>query len=480
MNRILKRRARQLYGRNLGRLLLVYLVNLCYLLLTTLFPAQLQGWLRDLGLGDWGGFLAATVLQILLMVLLAPIGFGIIRYVYLLQKDRAPRTKEVFHYFTGAGRYGRAVAAGIVQSFPSYLGVLCVSLMDEAGPEPVQTGLLFLVVLIYGFFFYWHLHICLLPYILVEDERAGLGHIRRESFRLMRGNCLRYFWLELSFIGWYLLITVIVTAVLMATIMPTILDYASLGLVLPDSIIQPYLLWAEAGVYLCMTLLSPYIALASAAFGDAALQGQLDQLVWQGQAPYGGWPNTTGWQQPGPPPTWQAPPQGPPPYPPHYPQGGGWGPGPNTTGWQGQPGPGPGQQPAQPSQPSQPQGEPYTAAQQEEYSQYQLYSQGQPMTPRSFTSYGTANDLGSFLPWPQVERGDLYSFLKLESWMPGMVAAAWQQAASGMAAQVGGTGAVVKRTITESLNGSRFTVTVILSDDPAAGCWQVCIQIEIG
>ena len=472
MIRILKRRARQLYGRNLGWLLLVYLLNLCYLLLTTLFPAQLQGWLEKFGLGDWGSFLAATMIQILLMVLLAPIGFGIIRYVYLLQKDRAPRVKEVFHYFTRAGRYGRAVAAGIVQSFPSYLAVLCVSLMDEAGPEPVQTSLLLLTIVIYGFFFYWHLHICLLPYILVEDERAGLGHIRRESFRLMRGNCFRYFGLELSFIGWYLLITVVVTAALLATLMPTILDYAGMGLVLPDSIMDSYLLWAEAGVYLCMTLLSPYIALASAAFGDAALQGQLEQLVWQGQAPYGGWSNTTGWQQPGPPPQWQTPPQ----YPPQYPQGGGWG-GPNTTGWQGQPGPGPGQQPTQPSQP---QAEPYTAAQQEEYSQYQRYRQGQPMAPRTFVSYGTAADLGSFLPWPQVERGDLYSFLKLESWMPGMVAAAWQQAASGMAAQAPGTGAVVKRTVTESLNGTRFTVTVILSEDPAAGCWQVCIQIEIG
>lgn len=467
MNRILKRRARQLYSRNFGRLLLVFLLNTAYLLLvSTLLPLLVQDWLEGLGLDSWSSFLAATVVQVFAMMLLAPVGFGIFRYVYLLQKERGPRPREVFYYFAGAGRYGRAVMAGLLQGFPGYLGMLFTSLVDGTGPEPLQAALLILIAAIYCFLLYWDLHICLLPYILVEDEGAGLGHIRRESFRLMRGNCLRYLGLELSFIGWYLLIIAVVTGVLLAMLLPTVLDYARIGFMMPDSVMETYLLWSEIGVYLCMTLLSPYITLADAAFGDAALQGQLEQLVWQGQSPYGGWPNTTGWQQPGIPPQWQAPPQYPsqypPQYPPQYPQGGGWNAGPNA-GWQ---------------QPQQPQGP--TAAQQEEFSQYQRYRQGQPMEPRVFTSYGSAADLESFLPWPQVERSELYSFLKLESWMPGMVAAAWQQAASGMASQARGSGAVVKRAVTESLNGTRFTVTVILSEDPGAGCWQVCVRIELG
>ncbi len=102
------------------------------------------------------------------------------------------------------------------------------------------------------------------------------------------------------------------------------------------------------------------------------------------------------------------------------------------------------------------------------------------MAARTFTSYGSASDLGGFLPWLQVERSDLYSFLKLEGWMPGMVAAAWQQAAAGMSSQARGTGAVVKRSLEESLNGTRFRVTVIISEDAAAGGWQVCIQVEVG
>lgn len=461
MNRILKRRARQLYSRNFWRLLMVYLLNTAYfLLVSTLFPLLLRDWLEGMGMGSWGSFLLSAVVQMISMILLAPVGFGVLRYVYLIQKERGPRPREVFYYFTGAGRYGRAVAAGLLQSFPSYLGMLCVSLVDETGPEPTQTALLLLSGVIYCFVLYWSLHICLLPYILVEDEAAGLGHIRKESFRLMRGSCLRYLGLQISFIGWYLLITAAVTVILLAMLVPTILDYAGMGVMLPDSLMETYLLWTELGVYLCMTFLSPYIALAAAAFGDAALQGQLEQLAWQGQAPYGGYPNTTGWQQPGFPPQWQAPPQ----YPPQHSQGGGRYYGPEPTGWQ----------------PPPPQNEPFAAARQEEFSQYQRYRQGQPMEPRVFTSYGSTADPEGFLPWPQVERGDLYSFLKLESWMPGMVAAAWRQAACAMSAQPAASGAVVKRAVTETLNGTRFTVTAILSDDPEAECWQVCIRVELG
>lgn len=466
MNRILKQRARQLYGQNFGRLMLVYLLNLVYLVFTTILPVLLQNGLLRQGMGEWAGFAVAAMVQLALMVLLAPVQLGITRFVYLLQTERGPAAGEVLYYFSRPGRYGRAVAAGIVQSFPSYLMLLCTTAMDSTGSPAMETVLMLLTLAGCGFVVYWNLHICLLPYILVEDEEARLGHIRSESFRLMRGNCGRYFGLLLSFIGWYLLLSMIVSAVLVAGMVPKVLDYARIGLDFPDSLLESYTLWTQLGMMALMTFLSPYVDLTSAGFGDAALQGRMEELVWQGRPPYGGYPNTTNWQQPGYPPQYGQP------YPPQYPQGG-WPQGPNTTGWQGQPGWG--QQPPQPAPETA-----YTAAQQEEALQYQRYRQGQPMAARTFTSYGSAADLGSFLPWPQVEQSDLYSFLKLEGWMPGMVAAAWQQAARGMAAQARGTGAVVKRSLEESLGGTRFRTTVIISEDAAAGCWQVCIQIELG
>jgi len=102
------------------------------------------------------------------------------------------------------------------------------------------------------------------------------------------------------------------------------------------------------------------------------------------------------------------------------------------------------------------------------------------MEPRTFTTYGAAADIGSFLPWLQVEQSDLYSFLKLENWMPGMVAAAWQQAAAALSAQSPDPGAAVKRALEETLSGNRFRVTAIISGDPARpGLFQVCIRIDL-
>lgn len=475
MNRILKQRARRLYGGNFGRTVPVYLLYLAYSLATTLLPSLFQNSLIKQGMGEWWSFLIATMLEMVLLLFLGPALLGVSRFVYLVQKDRSPKVGAAFYYFTGAKRYLRAVGAGFVYSFPNYLLLVIFSIMDGTGSDAAEALLAFLMIGVYVFYIYWALHICLLPYIMAEDDNAQVGHIRRESFRLMRGNCGRYFGLNFSFIGWYFLIVVLVTVVLFVLMLPALSRAIQIGATDIDSIVDPYSKWAEVAVYALMVFLAPYIAYANAAFGDAALQGRVEELAWQGRMPYGGYyPPANGWQQPPYPPQY---PQYPPQYPqqPQYPQDG-----PRTTAWQGQPPQGTSVwgQPQQPS--AAPQGSPYTAAQQEEALQYERYRQGQPMEPRTFTTYGTAGDMGSFLPWFQVEQSNLYSFLKLESWMPGMVAAAWQQAAAAFSAQPIDSGAAVKRTLEETLSGNRFRLTAIISDDPAQpGFRQVCIRIDL-
>lgn len=460
VNRILKQRARQLYGQNFGRTIAVYLLHLVYLLATTLPATLLQEQLLRQGMGEWWSFLFAAAVQTVLLLFLGPIYLGVDRFAYFLQKDRAPGIGETFYYFTGAARYFKAVGAGFVQLLPTYLVLAISSIMDGTGSEVLEILLAILLIAVYVFYIYWALHICLLPYILAEDENAQVGHIRRESFRLMKGNCGRYFGLNFSFIGWYFLIVVLVTVVLLIVMFPSLSRAIDMGLGDVDGIVEPFTVWAEVGVYALMTLLNPYVSLAKAGFGSAALQGNLEELAWQGRMPYGGYypPTNAGWQQP-------YPPQ----YPP-YPQGG-----PQTTSWQGQP-----QAPAWNQPPQQPFGNPYTAAQQEEALQYERYRQGQPMEPKTFTTYGLAADAGSFLPWLQVEQSGLYSFLKLENWMPGMVAAAWQQAAAALSAQPLDSGAAVKRSLEETLSGNRFRVTAIISDDGSRpGYRQVCIRIDL-
>lgn len=460
VNRILKQRAKKLYRETFGRTILVYLLYLFYLLVTTMPAVFLQDWLTGRGIGEWWSFLLAALLQMTLLLLLGPLNLGVTRYVYLLQKDRSPGAGEAFYYFTAPGRYGKGILAGFLQGLPGYLTLVITSIMDGTGSDVIEILLVFLLIAAYIFSIYWALHICLLPYILVEDEGAQLGHIRRESFRLMSGSCGRYFLLNLSFIGWYLLIIAVVFVGLLVVMVPVVYQSIQLGMPDLDALTQPFSFWTEIAVYVLMTLLAPYVSLTNAGFGDAALQGKVEELVWQGRMPYGGYPTAAGpWQQP-------------PSYPP-YPQGG-----PRTTSWQGQPGAPAWNQPPQPG--PVPQGNPYTAAQQEEVFQYERYRQGQPMEPKSFTTYSTTGDPRSFLPWLQIEQSSLYSFLKLESWMPGMIAAAWQQAALGLSAQSPENSAAVKRTLDETLSGNRFRVTVMISSDPSCpGLRQVCIRIDL-
>ncbi len=458
VNRILKQRARRLYRENLGGLLPVHLLFLAYSLAVVVPAALLQGRL---------GGLAATLLQMLLTLLLTPLILGVTRYTYLLQKGRAPAKKEALRYFTSPRRYGKAVAVGFLFNLPSYLMLLTTALLELSQDLLFITITSLLSLACYGFYIYWILHACLMPYILAEDEGAQLGHIRRESFRLMRGNCGRYFSLNLSFIGWIFLIGGVVVAVIMALIFPEAMRYARMGLVLPDSAVDPYLIWIYLLLYGMMYFLMPYVNLANAAFGDAALQVRLDELAWQARMPYGygapgygrpPYPPQGGYQGP-----WQQP--GQPPYPPRYPQGGGWQ-APGQQGYYGQQSYGP-----------QPGGWQPSPAQQEEASQYALYRQGRPMASRTFLATAATAGLEGFFPWPQVERSDLYSFLKLEKWMPGMVDAAWTQAAGDMAARVGSPGPA-SRTLEETLNGTRFRVTAVITPLQAGG-WQVSIRIDL-
>lgn len=457
MNRILKQRARRLYGANKGRLLAAYLFYLVYMLAVGVVPFLLQGRL---------GALWITLIQVVLMVLITPLMLGITRYTYLLHKERKPAMRDVFYYFTGLRRYGKAVALGIIQNWPSYLGLFSSTASGFSSNPGTSVLISILNIICSVAILYWSLHICLLPYIMVEDEKAGPGHIRRESFRLMRGNCGRYFALNISFIGWYLLIVGVIIAVMIALILPEAIHYARLGLPTPETLVESYTIWIELALYGMLYFLVPYVGLANAAFGDMALQGRLDELAWQARMPYGApygqgqYPSQGQWRQYG-----QQ--YGPGPYPPRYPQGA-----PGAT-WQY---PGQGQAPAWGGAPGF--GGSFTPAQREEAEQYARYRQGIPMAPKTFLTYGSVADLERFLPWPQVEQSDLYSFLKLENWMPGMVTAAWRQAAGEMASRTE-PGASVSRFLEETLGGTRFRVTVSITDDPQGGYRQVCIRIDL-
>ena len=273
MNRILKQRARQLYGSRFGRLLLVFLLHFAYSSATSILPYLFQVQLERQGVNSWASFFASAIVQMVVILLFGPLLLGVCRYVYLLQKERDPGLGDVFYHLTSLGRYGRGMAAGALWNLSSCLLLLTASLMDSTGNDGLDVLLGLLMIAVYIFCIYWSLHICLLPYIVAEDENAQLGHIRRESFRLMRGTCGRFFGLLLSFIGWYLLIVFIVVIVVMAVLMPEIIRAVEMGLpTMPEELIDQYSIWINLGAFLLLTLLTPYVALTKAD-GGAGLAG---------------------------------------------------------------------------------------------------------------------------------------------------------------------------------------------------------------
>ena len=90
MNRILKQRARQLYGSRFGRLLLVFLLHFAYSSATSILPYLFQVQLERQGVNSWASFFASAMVQMVVILLFGPLLLGVCRYVYLLQKERDP------------------------------------------------------------------------------------------------------------------------------------------------------------------------------------------------------------------------------------------------------------------------------------------------------------------------------------------------------------------------------------------------------
>lgn len=107
----------------------------------------------------------------------------------------------------------------------------------------------------------------LVDYVLLDKNLTGLDAIR-ESKRLMKGNIGRYFVLQLSFFGWYLLMIGIIYAVIFAFVgMMVYQMYA--GAVNPIAVgAMMIVLLGIIPVYILSLWLKPYVTGSAAAFYD--------------------------------------------------------------------------------------------------------------------------------------------------------------------------------------------------------------------
>lgn len=110
----------------------------------------------------------------------------------------------------------------------------------------------------------------LVDYVLLDKGLSGMEAIR-ENKRLMKGNIGRVFLLQLSFIGWYLLMFVIIYAGIMLALIPLIMQasaYSTGGLVAASGFALVIIAVVVIAATVLMLWLRPYITGSMAKFYD--------------------------------------------------------------------------------------------------------------------------------------------------------------------------------------------------------------------
>lgn len=208
--------------------------------------SQLKENARERLLGNYGSIILAFLLtEIIAMILNAPFqqmmeegtivmnvprmlmaGLGMIivslvtviistgyNYMHLkLARGQRPRVSDLFYAFKN--RPDRYIGYAIFLTFISLLcilpGAICLGFAAAAGTDSIRnltmliTGIVLLCIgciILIILMFAWAFSI----FLLLDDPSLSVMAAFKESSRLMKGNKLRLFALELSFLGWAIL-----------------------------------------------------------------------------------------------------------------------------------------------------------------------------------------------------------------------------------------------------------------------------------
>lgn len=185
-----------------------------------LFPAMATG-------------ILSFFVSILMSLVQVVMGYGYRDYALKLYRGEQTAVKNVFSGFSLAGRaICTAIMVGIFTflwtMLAAVLGVCAIMILTMAfAAAGSGTGLLtFLVILLYlgivVFAVFISYRYSLAPYFILTTDMGTMDAIR-ESKAAMRGNIGRRFVLDLSFIGWGLLVAAIVFVVMYGGLFITIL-----------------------------------------------------------------------------------------------------------------------------------------------------------------------------------------------------------------------------------------------------------------
>lgn len=137
----------------------------------------------------------------------------------------------------------------------------------------------------------------LVDYVLLDKGFSGMEALR-ENKRLMKGNTGRVFLLQLSFIGWYLLLFIMIYAGIMLALIPLIMQASAPstgGLIAASGFALLVLAAVAVGVSVLSLWLRPYVTGSMARFYDWAGGGLDGPRGGTGFGGDGGWDGSGGY-----------------------------------------------------------------------------------------------------------------------------------------------------------------------------------------
>ena len=218
-----KREAKALMRESTPHYMLVMLV---YILLTTGVTRAVNFLTDAAGIAEG---VIAMFLNLLITLFTMVMVVGLADYALNLVRKKPAAVGNLFEGFTYAGRaIGVRLLVAIYTFLWSMLGVIVVGAVAGVGMllahEVPAVGIALLVIAYIALVVYMvviALRYAMADFALVENPDGGVGAAIRRSVQMMKGNKGKFFVLNLSFIGWGLLIALIGLIVMGAGILIT-------------------------------------------------------------------------------------------------------------------------------------------------------------------------------------------------------------------------------------------------------------------
>lgn len=162
--------------------------------------------------------------------------------------------------------WGLLVAVGYVVLFTV---AFALAALTESAAVAIPLILVAVVYLVLGVIWV-SVRYALVDYVLLDKGLSGMEALR-ENKRLMKGNTGRVFLLQLSFIGWYLLMFAVIYAGIMLALIPLIMQasaYSTGGLIAASGFALVIIAVVVIAATVLMLWLRPYITGSMAKFYD--------------------------------------------------------------------------------------------------------------------------------------------------------------------------------------------------------------------